>query len=743
MILFHEDWQRYKSAIPNLETTNKSFLRIAGVFREMGVVNHAFPLALLDRSLVGVDPFDENLTPETIARICVEAKNNPWFFLRECMMVPATSGGDPVQFGAHRGNLALWWLFFNHITLILIQIRQTGKSVGADSLVTYLMNIRCNNTLINLLTKDDKLRYENIKRIKKMEDVLPYYMKLRTKNDINNTEMLAISANGNAFRGHVPQKNVNDALKVGRGMTSPIFIIDEAPFQPNIGISFPAALTGGLAARDEAARKGEPWGTIFTTTAGKKDDPDGKVIYEMLEESAIWSERYYDAKNQKELEEMIMRHSRKKKLRVNVTLNHTQLGRTDEWLMKAINSAERITPEEADRDFFNVWTAGTLTSPLPIPVLEKITKSMKPHLFDSISSTGDSTYITRWFIPENTIANRMASGKFIMGVDTSDGQGGDDISLYLSDVSNGETVAAGNFNETNLISFAEFIADWIIKYVNITAIIERKSSGVAIIDYLLRILPAKGIDPFKRLFNRVVNDMEEEPDRFKQIDMPLGRRDPRVYIDFKKYFGFATSATGMASRSDLYSETLQAAAKRVGEFVYDSTTASQITSLITVNGRIDHPKGGHDDMVIAWLLNYWLTSKGKNLGYYGIDYRLIHSKLKPLNEEAGGLDPYTAHEQDMIRGEMDEVYNRLQNERDEFICSNLEHRLKYLNNQLIRKENEIFSIDELINNIRDSKRKKKYSAPENANGYAYSRPASVQSGYSREPLGFNQRRSYY
>ena len=253
-IIFLEDWQRFPEAIVDLQTRNESFLELAAKYREMGVKNHAFLLALHDRRLQGIDPHDPNLTIEEISMVLLEAKINPWYFLRECLKVPPTSGNVGVTFGAHRGNIALWWLFMCHITMILIQIRQTGKSVAADSLSTWLMNIRCNNTLINLLTKDDKLRQENIKRIKRMEEYLPYYMQQRTKHDIANTEMLAISANGNSFRAHVPQKSEKDALKVGRGMTSPIFFIDEAPFQPNIGISMAAALTGGLAARDEARR---------------------------------------------------------------------------------------------------------------------------------------------------------------------------------------------------------------------------------------------------------------------------------------------------------------------------------------------------------------------------------------------------------------------------------------------------------------------------------------------------------
>ena len=101
----------------------------------MGVHNHAFLLALHDRTLVGVDPFDyENLSHEKIVRIATECRVNPWYFFREVVRVPAGSGDEACMLEANRGNIALFWYFFNHVTTFLIQIRQTGKSLNSDIL---------------------------------------------------------------------------------------------------------------------------------------------------------------------------------------------------------------------------------------------------------------------------------------------------------------------------------------------------------------------------------------------------------------------------------------------------------------------------------------------------------------------------------------------------------------------------------------------------------------------------------
>ena len=705
MILFLDDWLKFPYAKVHETTKNKSFLEIASKYRTMGVKNHVFPLALIDPRLEFIDPHDPDIDDHHIGLVVQECKLNPWYFMRECLMVPPQAGLEYSQFLANRGNIALWWLFFNHITTILIQIRQTGKSVTGDGLSVYLMNVRCNNTQINLLTKDDTLRAANIKRIKNMEDGLPFYLKQRTRLDANNTEMITVKTLNNTYLAHVPQASPKAALKVGRGLTSPIFFVDEAPFQPNIEISMPAALTAGTAARELAAKLHEPYGTIITTTAGKKDDRDGRYVYKMVEESAVWSERFLDCKNTEELEKVIRSNSPKGRLRVNATFNHIQLGKDDEWLKKAIEGAESITPDEANRDFFNLWTSGSQSSPLSTERLETIKKSQVAPVYDEISKVGG--YVTHWFIEKHEIDNFMRNNFCIMTLDTSDAQGGDDMSLRLTSITSGKTIAVGTFNETNLITFGDFICSWVQRFENFVLLIERKSSGVAIIDLLLRALPAMGINPFKRIFNWVVNDSDENPAKAKEV---LSEHISRVPVTlYKREFGFATSGSGVTSRSSLYSDTFQDAAKKIGHLVADLKTIHQICSLMIINGRVDHPPGEHDDCVITWLLTYWFMTKAKNLHHYGINSKDI---LKDLNKEKfaqmSTYDRFIEEEQQKIREEMDYVYECLRTETSDIASYQLENRLRFLNTKLILKETEIYSIDELINNLKDHKRKERH-----------------------------------
>lgn len=716
MILYLEDWLLYPSAKPNYDTKNESYLKLAGTYYAMGIKNYAFMLALHDQSLKDVDPFSPLLTELEMIKIAIECKINPWYYFREIAKVPARSGSDAVPLLANRGNIALYWSFFNHVMTYLVQIRQTGKSISTDVLDSYLLNIRCRGTTINLLTKDDALRSENIQRLKDIIDEMPFYLKQRSKKDLDNTELINISSLGNWYKAHLPQKAKKFALNTGRGMSSPIFRVDEGPFQANIEISLPAALAAGVAMRNKARANNEPFGTTLTTTAGKKDDPDGRYFYQQICAAAEWTEKFFDAKDATELEVMIRAVSRglKEKMRVgdevirgefavNITMNHRQLGYDDAWLLTALEETKSVG-DAADRDFFNRWTSGSLSSPLTIQQMETIRGSQKEPLYVEDCKIGSFRVPCRWYIPRDSIEMYMAKNSSILSADTSDGGGGDDISLSLTDVKTGMLIASFNVNRINLLAFSEWVCErWIIQSPNVTLIPERKSSAIALIDHLLLILPDRGIDPFKRIFNRIVNEPDENKTAFEEIKLPLSRRPHDIYVRYKKAFGWATSGGGLTSRSDLYSTTLMSAARNCGHLVNDKTTIDQILSLETRNGRVDHAPGEHDDAVIGWLLGHWMLTKAKNLVYYGIQVTDILSRNRGGNEN-GGVLTKEQREQIFYRDKIKELLGRLEQEQNEIISMKIENGLRFYNSKLIIEENEVLSLDELIAKTKETKK---------------------------------------
>lgn len=245
MILFLEDWVREDnmSAIVDLKTSNRSFVRVAGLLRIMGIKNHTFMLSLYNPDLQGVDPYDENLTDEQKIMIITEIALNPWYFFREIARVPAAAGSNPVPFRANRANVALLWLAFNHITSYLIQPRQTGKTVSATELLGYFLNLASFNTKITVLTKDDKLRTKTAVGIKEVIELLPTYLQVLSKKDIKNTERITVKELGNELTISVAQKDKKAADNLGRGLTTAQVFIDEFAYFYNIDITLPIVLS--------------------------------------------------------------------------------------------------------------------------------------------------------------------------------------------------------------------------------------------------------------------------------------------------------------------------------------------------------------------------------------------------------------------------------------------------------------------------------------------------------------------
>jgi hypothetical protein len=698
-ILFEKDWDLYPGAIIDTKTTNTSFIRYSALLRDMGVKNHAFPLSLLNPDLQGIDPFDPNLDIETMMAIALEAKQNIWYHAREIARVPG-SGIDRLPFRANRGNIALYWLFMNHITTFLIQPRQTGKSFSVDILMAYCLNIASTDTYIAMLTKDETLRSRSLSRLKDIIDELPFYLKQRTKKDVANTEEITIKKLGNRYKGLLPSKSPKAALNVGRGLTAPIFHIDEKAFIYNIAITLPAALPATTAARNIAAAKGEPYCNLFTTTAGKKDDVDGKYAYEMLSNSAIWSEKFFDCKDEKELEETIRLNSPSGELRVNCTFSHRQLGYTDAWLKEQLEITGS-RGEDAERDYYNIWTSGSQTSPFSVEIAERIRNSEVPD--PAIEICKPYNYVVRWYIPLNSIEQRLNTSSYVLSVDTSDAIGHDDIAMTLRDIKTGAIIAAANINETNLILYTKWLASWLIKYNTITLIIERRSSGATIIDLLLLILVENNINPFKRIYNKVVQEKDEKPERFTEVDKRYVYNANDLIIKYKATFGFATSGAGLTSRSELYSTTLTNATKTTADLVRDKKVIDQLLGLTIRNGRVDHSAGEKDDLCISWVLGFWLLSQGKNLYYYNINAKDILSLNETVQATKSSEANYEAIRQQSIQAEIESLIESIQKEQNDYIIYKYEARLRKLVAELNNDE-AIHSIDKLIESLKESKK---------------------------------------
>lgn len=431
------------------------------------------------------------------------------------------------------------------------------------------------------------------------------------------------------------------------------------------------------AAREEAAAAGSDYGTVFTTTPGRLNTNEGKFTHNIYKGSLRWSEKFYDLKDQEELE-MVMEKNTSGRGKYNVMLlefNHRQLGFTDEWLAKRMADA-LSEGEDAESDFLLKWVGGSFSSPIDKDILEILKETTVKNPRVDISTSG---YILNWYVSESRLQQMLMEGYVTAGLDTSEAIGNDDTTLVLRYSKTGETIATGIFNETNLIMFANFIVDLLNKYENLVLVPERKSSAGAIIDHIILMLHAKNKNPFKRIFNTVYEEKDKYEKQYSELFMSRAPSMDAIN-KFKSKIGFVTAGSGEYARSVLYGNTFNFALKYTANVTRDVMLIEQLSSLTIKNNRIDHSAGNHDDMVISWLLSMWFLQKAKNKNLYVNNFdsglrNIIDNKAMFNNKN---VDKKLIQEQDAIKDYISNLISLLRNETNEFIAFKILNKIRKL-----------------------------------------------------------------
>lgn len=702
MILFMEDWERFPGAFLDYESPNISFLKFSLLLKEMGVKNYNWPLCTIYPELRGVDPFDPSLSTDLKILVASECKVNPWYYLRNVARIPGSTVDNPIRFEANRSNMSVMWLFFNHITICLVQPRQTGKTFTVSTLDNYLLNVRSEGGRTLMVTKSEDLRAKTLTEIRVLEEMLPPYLKVHHKTDIGNREEINVSALDNNYKAFIARNDPIAADKTGRGHTVENVRVDEAAYLFWIEILMKTLMPATTAARRLAILRDNPYSSIFTTTAGKKDERDGKYMHSYFQNGAPWTEFLYDSQNEDMLKAAVRSSSRDGKyLRVFMQFNHRQLGYTDQWLEETARETGS-TGEAFERDFLNIWTSGSQYSPFSTDTSKKIRESEKDAQFAEISIYGQ--IVTRWYLKEDKIKPFMANEHTIMSVDTSDAMGRDEFSIQILSLKTGQQLASCGVNEINLITVAHFLVDLLVRFPKMTLIIERRNQAATIVDFMHKQLIAVGIDPFRRMYNLCVQEHLEYQERYKEIQNPRNHSNEGFLAQFKRFFGFVTSGSGTNSRGELYGNTLQQAVKYIGTAIYDKQTIDQLLSLVVINGRVDHPAGGHDDLVISWLLAAWFMLHGKNLQYYGIPAGYVLSQNTVLTSSSTREEMIQNEQTRRAKEHIERMIELIKVEKDPYVVERMLFEIEHVKSFLGPHHEVSVATDNMINEIKNSKR---------------------------------------
>ena len=698
MILRAGDWKHYPGAIVDDTTTNKHFLNFTDLLRQLGVKHYYLTLALHNQDLLGVNPFDPDLPVGITADIVEECAINPWYFFRECIRVPA-DGSDGVPFKIDRGNFAMYWTFFNNIDAAVEFLRQHGKTIGMAGLELWLLRFLEKSRTIHV-TKGPKLREETIDTLKKLRDGLPSYLWPHNSDDPDNKEAFACMARGNKLITGIGQNDEMSANGVGRGLTAGRLLCDEGPFTKNVHHILPAAFGSGTAARRINEEQGVPYGNVIATTPGDLDTDEGAYIYNLMTSGINWDERFLDVSSRRQLIKLIEKGATAEQSRIifYIKFNHRQLGTTDEELFRMISNASG-TPEKIKKDYGGQWSSGGLGKPYTADDAERMKQSRKMAKHKEITNEG---YMIDWFYEEYEVQAKMAETRHIIGLDTSEGVGRDAIAFVLTNSETAEVAAVHKVKETSVATYAAWLAAFMEKYPNTVLIVERRSTGGAIVDALLLILQNKVKDLHRRLYSKVSQDFSNDSDQFKEWRRGPSGIPHRYWDHFRKYIGFATDKN---KRAKLYGEVFSASLKIAAHLINSEYLVDEILALVEKNGRIDHVKSGHDDTVVAWLLTMWFLLYGKNLNHYGVSNQRLIVRQRNGTEGGGDEDALVEQEEEQRRivRDLEKAIEELSLATCPVAKANLKSRVRSLSSKLdtdIHSANSMQSLKEIVDRQR-------------------------------------------
>lgn len=526
----------------------------------------------------------------------------------------------------------------------------THNSIAAVAICCYVLYIAGCNMEIGMLTLNNKILQANVKRVKDIRNELPSYLIHESPNDNDNKEGLYYAALNTKYLTYAGQKDRRAAGDVGRGASSPFLHVDEPPFIPNIDKTLPTIMASTDAARATAKAAGQYHANIFTTTAGDPTTEEGKYIREYLDKAMRFTEVLYDTKDNEAAHAMVRANSQNQL--VDATFSYLQLGRSHAWFKDQI-SRNNVARSQVERDYLNKWVSLAENPILSKEITDRMYRTKKD---DPCYNEVWGDYILKWYVPKQEVLSGYWKTKpLIMGFDGSELIGNDYSTCVAIDPTTLAVIFTFKCNESSIAKFSMFIADILTSYRKLVWVPERKSVAPGMIDTVVEVLLRQGQNPFKRIFNKIVDNrgMEE----YAKYDLD----DPNLAMQTapRKSLGFMTTG---ATRSVLYKQVLQKAADSAADRIYDPSLINELTGLQARNGRLDHKVGGNDDMVIAWLLACYMVFEGKNLSYYGIDPLTILQDVKTPED----VSPYHVADQRELRATIKELAQMARDAADDY-----------------------------------------------------------------------------
>lgn len=703
-VRFLKDFSRFNAGV-HMETSNKSFLRTAEIFRQMGIKNYYFMLQINNPLIKDLDPWDPNLTDEQEFMIRNECNENIWYCIREVVKVGGSS-----RFRGNRAILSFIWTCLNHLPTTILMPRQSGKTVGMQVLAFIMQYIVGRGFRAGLITLAASNRMQFVEAIKKIRSALPPYIVNVTYKDKDAGNILSYEAFGadkkNTFEVRVPSGGEDGAENVARGSTFEVLLYDEPAWTKYIENIINGAGPATLTAQKEAREKGIPYFTAKATTPNSILKEEGKYMHDDFMDSTEWREDFFDSYSESHLVARCIKRAPIKTTspKIGMMFTHLQLGFGKAWVKETMDKLG-LSWSKAKIDLLMMWTEEGMNKLFDDDTREKLADNKGEHLWhEEIEETG--LYVD-WFVSKEVLELlKDDPNEFIlMGVDTSDANDRDACTLVLRRAKTGEVIGTGRYALAFLDDVTSVLKYLIINIPNSLLIIERNRAA-HMIERLLIMLPAYGIDPFKRIFNDIYDKPIKYSNEFRDVsEVHFKHRTKEFYLKYKGKFGFYT---GPESRRQMYGFIHEAVAL-TGSGIRYALLVDEIIGLeVDKDGRIDHGSKGHDDLVIAWLLTYWFIKMGYNKHMYDIPQGAMMTEITTL--KSNGSEPqYTKNQLEMfikIKEHINKLTKELLNSDNNTIATRTEMEIRKLSEFIPKEMRKSITIDEIIDEAKSERNKR-------------------------------------
>lgn len=589
----------------------------------------------------------------------------------------------------------------------------THNTVGMQVLIFILQYIIGRGYKSGLITLASSNRQQFVNAIKKIRSGVPQYLINMSYLDKDSGNLLTYQGYGeenkNIFEVRVPSGGEDGAENVARGATLGTLLIDEPAWMKWIANIISGSGPATLTEQRNMLEKGMPWFKASATTPNSILKEEGRYMYGVYKESTEWRENFFDSFSESHLFQRVIKASPVKTTFPSITMqyNHLQLGFGENWVRETMDKL-RLTWSKAKIDLLMMWTEEGKDKIFDDKTRELLQASKVPHVrHEEVRNTG---LFIDWFITKTELDNYIhdKSEFFVMGCDTSDakGENNDACTLTIRRSKTGEVIATGRYALAFLDDVREVLM-YVLELIPNSLLIIERNRAQDIIDKMLLMLPAKGIDPFTRLYNEIYQLPVENANAFKDVQQTkFANRTKSFYLRYKSKFGFYTHGV---SRNVLYGLVWEAV-NNTGSLSRYGLLIDELIGLKSgSNGRIDHEVKGHDDIVISWLLGYWFLKSGYNKALYNIPTNSILTSIKTLAESKDSIK-YTKQQLEefaRIRDKINELTERLLNCDNDLLIPRIESDIRKLTNLLPPELKRIITIDEVIEKTKQDRIKRK------------------------------------